>query len=318
NFLGVKIDLPTVDMKRRTTGTDGDGEIYLVQDYKKFEKANRLVPNVKLPANAPLHDPFVLRYHHYSLVMNRKYRMCMFTASNCDYRDEMRKDPRKRSAFGSESWKADPRVPLEYQLLDKEIYQPARNVDRGHVHRREDNCWGSAGMQTEYANSDTYHWTNCTPQHELFNQENPAGYDKQKGIWGWFEGELEEQIHKSGGQAVLFAGPVLDEQHGAWQTLKNGKVFIPYKFWKVVVVPESTARNAPLLAYGFLFDQSDVIQKYGLDIQEALELPDFKRQQVTIEEISTLSGVVFDKKVRDADQHPGAKKSTETKLKLGK
>jgi len=298
DFLGVHIPLPKVAPARRE-------ELYLVSDYKEYESEERNVPSTPLDGVQDS-DPLELRYHHYSLVMNKLYRMCMWTASNCDYTDEMRADGRSRAELGGENWRLDRRVPGRYQLTNSEIYEPAGNFDRGHIHRREDNCWGMRGLETEYSNSDTYHWTNCTPQHELFNQENPKGeeYKGLKGVWGYFESDLEKQIEKAGGQAVLFAGPILNKKIPSKVFQHDGApIHYPLKFWKVVVVPESTARQPKLLAYGFVFDQSKAIDKFGLDIKELLVLPHFDRQRKSLHDISKLSGVLFPANVIEADQH---------------
>ena len=298
DFLGVRIDLPKVDEARRE-------ELYLVSDYKEYESLERNVPPILLDG-VEVTEPLVLPYHHYSLVMNKRYSMCMWTATNCDFTDDMRSDGRGRSDFGGENWRLDRRVPAKYQLTDSEIYKPAGNFDRGHINRREDNCWGLRGPDTEYANSDTYHWTNCTPQHELFNRETADGpeYKGLKGVWGYFEAELETQIRNSGGQAVIFAGPVLAEDIPS-QVFRQGgdPVQFPLKFWKVVVVPESTARQPRLLAYGFVFDQSKAIETFGLDVRERLALPEFDRQRMSLADISQLSGVSFPANVMEADQY---------------
>ncbi len=298
DFLGVTIDLPKVDPARQE-------ELYLVSDYIQHSQTRRNIPRTTV-SDLQERDPFVLHYHHYSLVMNKQYRMCMWTASNCDYTEDMRRDRRARKDFGGESWRLDPRVPNKFQLTDAEIYKPAGNFDRGHIHRREDNCWGQPGLETDFGNSDTYHLTNCTPQHELFNQEQPKGeeYKGRKGVWGYFEAELEKQIKESGGQAVLFAGPILDGDCPS-KDFGKGPVKYPLKFWKVVIVPESTALNPRLLAYGFVFDQTDVINKFGIGA-EALDLPKFKRERKPLKEISELSGILFPDNVMEADQYKSA------------
>lgn len=296
-FLGVEIPLPTVSNARLA-------ELYTVGDYRQFFAENRAVPEIDL-AGVDDNDPLVIPYHHYSLVMNKAYRMVMWTASNADYRNEMRQDKRPRKQFGDESWRPDPRVPRELQLLDSDIYEPAKNFDRGHIVRREDNCWGAPGLETEYTNSDTYHWTNCTPQHELFNQESPKGdeYRGRKGVWGFFEDELADQIEKGGGQATLFAGPVLNEDCPS-KDFGRGAVKYPLKFWKVVVVPESNARKPKLLVYGFVFDQTKPIDEFGVGFKESIDLQkDFGRQAKSLQEIMELTGIEFADVLLAADQH---------------
>jgi endonuclease G, mitochondrial len=293
-FLGVEIPLPEVDAAHR-------GDLFTVANYKEFLESARNVPKVDIDGLAD-DAPFRVDYHHYSLVTNRALRMAMFTASNVDYSEEARQDPRPRAAFGGESWRVDPRVPKQYQLVNADIYAPAQNLDRGHLVRREDSAWGAPGLDTEFANADTYHWTNCTPQHELFNQETPDGeeYRGRKGIWGEFEAQLQQELMNGGGQATILSGPVL---YSGTRTMDfgRGEVVYPLKFWKVVVVPKSTARRPGLAAYGFVFDQSRVIREFGLGV-ETLELRKFARQAKPLGEIEALAGVRLPEIVRNADQ----------------
>ena len=299
-FLGVEIAMPGVTAARAD-------ELYSVADYRRYFDEFRDVPALDT-TGLRAGDPMVLRYLHYSLAFNKKHRMCMWTASNVDYGAASRQDARSRAALGGESWRYDPRVPRELQLADPDIYSPARRVDRGHIVRREDNCWGPPGLPTDHANADTYHWTNCTPQHEAFNQENPMDRSGlkvytgtgTKGIWGAFEDALADQIVAGGGKAVLFAGPVLADffQPQDWG---RGKVHIPKRFWKVVVVPASMRKLPRLLAYGYLFDQTAVVTRFGLDY-ERLDLPGFVRRRASLADIAARTGVVFAPAVLAAEQ----------------
>lgn len=291
-FLGTPVPLPSVVAARQD-------ELYQVRDYRAHAEEGLDVPAVDVGGAAD-GDALILHYHHYSLAFNKRYRMCMWTASNCDYRPQQRQDTRPRKELGGEDWTLDPRIPAELQLQNADIYGPARRIDRGHIVRREDNCWGPAGLPTDYANADTYHWSNCTPQHEAFNQENPRNHDDpglytgsgQKGIWGQFESEVAAQITAGGGRALLLAGPVLRDFFANFQIDGRPPVHIPKKFWKVVVVPEAPKKNARLRAYAYLFSQVDVQKKYGFGF-EALELPQFSKHRIPLAELSALTGVVF-------------------------
>lgn len=303
NFLGVRIDTPTVDPLRAS-------ELYNVSDYRSFLESDRSVPEMDTD-DMQDGDPFLLRYHHYSLCFSKKYRMCIWTASNVDYTDAMRQDPRARKDLGGEDWAADPRVPVAMQLDDADIYGPGKRIDRGHIVRREDNCWGAPGEETAFANADSYHWTNCTPQHEAFNQENPrdnftksaALYKGQKGIWGELESVVQKQFEQGGGQAVIFAGPVLDPAYLKRVTVDGISINVPTLFWKVIIVPASTARRPKLLAYGYVLSQADVIKKFGLELREALAVPPkFEKMQKSLADISKMTGVKFPDAVMAVDQ----------------
>lgn len=302
-FLGVEVSLPSV------RGADA-ANLYTVGQYRDFFNEFRDVPEINTDDQVAT-DPFILHYHHYSLAFDTKHFMCAWTASNCDYRDVMRQDARNRGELGGENWRLDPRVPPTLQLADKDVYAPAKRIDRGHIVRREDNAWGEAGDETDYANSDTYHYTNCTPQHEAFNQENPQNRDKTPdfrysdlgvhGVWGAFESAVEKQLKAGGGKAIILAGPVLTDFLDVrnWAT---GLVSTPKRFWKVVIVPESRRRNPKLLAYGYMFDQTDVVKRFGLTYEERLTLPEFEGHRKTLQAITDMTGVVFPEIVKQAEQ----------------
>jgi endonuclease G len=297
-FLGVEIAPPSMESARYE-------ELYSVADYKAYYEDYRNVPRMALGDSKP-EEPLVLPYHHYSLAFNKKYRMCHWTASNCDYRELERMDTRKRSALGGENWRYDPRVPEHLQLGNADVYAAAKRLDRGHIVRREDNAWGEAGLPTDYANADTYHWTNCTPQHEAFNRESPHDnrpdsnlYKGVKGIWGEFEGDLASAVEKGGGQAVIFAGPLLDD-HFAETDWGKGKVAIPKKFWKVYVVPVSPSKPTRLQVVGYIFSQEKAVNDFGMTY-EAVALPQFDRDRASLDKISEMTGIIFAPILKEAE-----------------
>lgn len=241
----------------------------------------------------------VLPYHHFSLAMNADRRMMMWSAANTDY-DKSLRDPRKRTAWGSDKWIGDPRVPAELQLFDPDIYKPAKQIDRGHIVRREDNAWGDDLGEIEYANSDTFHWTNCTPQHTAFNQSSPGKeYPGVTGLWGAFEDHIKKNL-KNGeeSKACIFSGPVLAKNDRHSEEYRSGKVKYPTRFWKVVFVAEPDDQGgASLRGYGFVLSQADVVRKFGIEFDPA----QYGRFQKPLAEISDITGVVFDDVLLAAD-----------------
>ena len=239
--------------------------------------------------------PWVIPYYHYSLVMNRDRRLLAWAASNVDYSPAARAHTKTRKEYGGEDWRLDPRVALEapgLQIEDADFYEPAKKIDRGHIVRREDGAWGATSREAEFGNSDTYHWTNCTPQSLAFNQSS------QRGIWGKFEEFIEKQIKAEGGRMCVFAGPVLDPsdpQHG----YGNGtEIQVPMEFWKVVACTTREAGRTRKLAYGFVFDQTEPVQRLGY---ERLNVQDYAIYQMPIRDITRKTGVVFDPSVLSAD-----------------
>lgn len=259
-FLGVSIPFPTISDARM-------GEIF------------------KKPGTD---TSLLLNYYHYSLLMNEEFRLQMVSAVNVDY-DPSLKSHRDRKEFGDEanSWRPDPRIPEEIQITDPEFYKPATQVDRGHIVRRDDSCYGNTELEIEFANSDTFHWTNCTPQHEGFNQS------KQWGLWGLLENAIKDGLSGDDTKASIFAGPVLVKD----ENRVYNNIYYPVKFWKVVAAMDE--ETGGLLAYGFILDQSKVIDKRGLEAK--FDFSQFKAQQVSLQAIEEESGVIFPEVLKTAD-----------------
>jgi endonuclease G, mitochondrial len=263
NFLGVNVPLPGM-------------------------KAERM-PQILKKNGAPL----VLKYHHYSLVMNEERRFQMWSAVNVDYTPSKRR--KEREEFGTDTWIPDPRIAGDLQIQDQELYAPAKKFDRGHIVRRDDTAWGETPEEEILANSDSFHFTNSTPQHEQFNRD-AFGFH---GLWGGLENQIKSQASNVGNKMSIFAGPILDDANDIDHDFGGGPVKVPRRFWKVVLVAEEADSPAPKLrAYGFILDQSEAITKFGL---EEFGLGEFDTFQVTLATITDATGVTFDPLVMGAD-----------------
>ncbi len=256
DFLGIKVPLPTLSpaaMKDVSRRTDVGG------------KNNHIVP-----------------YYHFSLVMNAKRRVCFFTASNYSAEAKFRGEL-SRTALGDDKWDPDPRVPEADQVSKKEIYD-GTDFDLGHIVRREDNYWGETEEEAVFANWDTFHLTNCTPQHSGFNQGGKGG------IWGKLESMVAKQLKKQDDRLTQFAGPVLSNS----DKMFRGVVPIPKQYWKVVVAND----GGKLKAYGFLLSQAQLIKDMEADIVPDEEFQPF---QVPLSKIEAITPVRFAPVVNKAD-----------------
>ena len=233
-------------------------------------------------------EPWVIPYYHYSLVMNADRRLVAWAACNVDYSTAARKHTKTRKEYGGENWRLDPRVAIQsagMQLEDAHFYAPAKKIDRGHIVRREDGAWGSTAKEAEFGNSDTYHWTNCTPQSEGFNQSG------KQGIWGQFEEHIQAEVKAEGGRMSVFAGPVLnpdDPEHGYED---GATIQVPMEFWKVVACVSKENGQKVKRSYGLVFDQTEPVERLGY---ERMNMDDYEIYQMPLTEITKKTGVVFD------------------------
>lgn len=233
-------------------------------------------------------DAWVIPYYHYSLVMNADRRLVAWAACNVDYSKAARKHTKTRKEYGGENWRLDPRVAIQsagVQLEDAHFYAPAKKIDRGHIVRREDGAWGTTAKEAEFGNSDTYHWTNCTPQSEGFNQSG------KQGIWGQFEEHIQDEVKAEGGRMSVFAGPVLnpdDPEHGYED---GATIQVPMEFWKVVACVSRENGQKVKRSYGLVFDQTEPVERLGY---ERMNMDDYEIYQMPLAEITKKTGVVFD------------------------
>lgn len=208
----------------------------------------------------PGEDPTVLPYHHFSLVMNRRRQLAWYTAVNIDGGQSRR--PRREG----DRWYFDPRI-AETEQIGEDLY--ARNaLDRGHLVRRLDPAWGGAAEALK-ANNDTFHFTNCSPQHARFNQNAET--------WQGIEDFLLHQASEGRKRITVFTGPVLAENDPLYRGVR-----LPLRFWKIAVFVKA---DGALSVSAYLLDQEELVE--GL---ERFEPDTF---QVTVEEIFERTALDF-------------------------
>lgn len=202
----------------------------------------------------------VIPYTHFSLTMSASRRFARWVAWNVDGGDL------KKLSRSSMKFRLDPRVPKESQV-GEELYSDNR-IDRGHLARRADLCWGPDAAQ---ANSDSFFFTNITPQVDDFNQSS------KKGIWGELENAVFSDVEVDRLRISVLGGPVLGENDREYRG-----VHLPREYWKVICFVESEQ----LKARAFLLTQD-------LERLESLELGEFKTYQVGLADLSERTGVLF-------------------------
>ena len=240
DFLGIKLPLPTL--------TD-----------EQFRNAARVAPsNGGNPADK---SSAVLNYEHFSIVMNRRRQLALYTAVNMDgarsidiIRDQ-------------DSWAYDPRI-AESEQIGESLYR-RNKLDRGHLVRRLDPVWGTP-EEAARANEDTFHFTNCSPQHEGFNQSDDT--------WQGIENFLRDSARNNRRRLTVFTGPVMTERDPIYRGVR-----LPLRFWKIAVAKQKTEK---LTVTAYLLDQEKLISA-------GLERFDASIYQVKVAQIQRRTGIDF-------------------------
>jgi endonuclease G len=175
----------------------------------------------------------VLKYQHFSVVMSRSRRLCIFSACNIDGGT-----PRR---FKRPSWRLDARIPSSQQIRD-ECYGNEPLFARGHMTRREDPIWGTPSAAA-LGNSDSMHVTNTVPQMQPFNA----------GIWLALESYALDNARHDRMRISVFTGPFLLPD----DPVREG-VGIPRSFWKVIAFIHDATRR--LCATGYTMSQEDFLR----------------------------------------------------------
>ena len=174
-----------------------------------------------------------LKYQHFSVVMSRSRRLCIFSAGNIDGTTPRRlKRP---------SWRLDARIPVIQQIKD-ECYGSEPKFSRGHMTRREDPIWGEP-EEAALGNSDSMHVTNTVPQMQPFNG----------GVWLALESYALENARSDDMRISVFTGPFLMPD----DPIRDG-VRIPVSFWKVIVFIHDETRE--LCATGYTMSQEEFLR----------------------------------------------------------
>jgi len=218
-----------------------------------------LTPGLERDVATLIDGSNILQYTHFSVVMSKPRRLAFFTAVNID--GGQKKDL-KRTA---DKWYFDPRLERKYQC-GPELYEN-NELDRGHLVRRLDPAWGEMAGE---ASENTFHFTNCAPQHKNLNQKT----------WQ----HLEDYILKNAGRYDLkvnvFTGPVLRVD----DLIYRREFQIPAEFWKVVVMVKD---NGDLSATAYLQTQKNLIDNLEFAYGE------YQTYQVPVVKIEQLTGLNF-------------------------
>ena len=233
-----------------------------------------------------------LKYEHFSLKMNKDKRVALFTATNIDGATYLSVDRKTGQVAASEgeTWFKDTRISASY-FLDQSFYSAwSSYFDRGHLTRRSDPTWGTP-QTAERANADTFHFTNCSPQHFRFNETTKYWQGVEQYI-------LEQGVLKTTNpdqHLCVFQGPIYDDKIDLWAD----DVQIPSSFWKIVVWKGAKG----LKAVGMVVDQLALLseERKSFGAPKPASSVNVSHWRVPISLIETRTGLDFGKIVRKAD-----------------
>jgi endonuclease G len=200
----------------------------------------------------------ILHYTHFSIAMSKSRKLAYYTVVNIDGKQLV------EVHRANDKWYFDPRIERRYQC-GPELYS-GNSLDRGHLVRRRDPVWGE---KAEVANRDTFHFTNCSPQHAYLNQKT----------WLELENYILDHAENEKLKVTVFTGPVFRPDDIIYRGVQ-----IPSEFWKVVAMVKV---DGTMSATAYLRTQKNLIENlefaYGA----------YKTYQVPITLIEQLTSLNF-------------------------
>lgn len=251
-----------------------------------FPKVPSGVSVAPLNADQPDAKRGELKYEHFSVVMNKKRRVALFTATNIDgatYIEIDRDTGLPVEAEAAEKWFDDPRMSPEFYLGQSCYSANSTYFDRGHLTRRSDPTWGTK-QRAVRANADTFHRANGTPQHWRFNQSTRFW----QGVERYY---LEFGATLDHSRLSVFQGPVCDDADPIYTDEDGVEFQVPLQFWKLVV----RVTNGELKATALLVSQAEIIDepRKGMHPGGDEEAPDVSQFLCPVEKVERLTGLGF-------------------------
>ncbi len=243
-----------------------------------------------------------LKYHNFSIIMHAKRRLALITAANIDASEAARRpEPgrgygrRDLNGFTSrndrEKWFPDRRISADHQLSDRFYNKDRQAFNKGHIVRRAAVAFGPSYRAVQFANGDTFHITNCSPQVADFNQS------RLDGLWGDLENHVFDQAKTE--KLCVLAGPVLADDDPTFLGVDDDgqiRVKVPQAFWKLVVA----RKGDDLEAFAFVLKQD----LGDVDFGEFVVTAAWASHQVSVADLEKTLGIVrFDDAIHAGDRH---------------
>lgn len=207
-----------------------------------------------------------LAYEHFSALMSPERKLARFVAVNIDGARTVDVGPREE-----DKWIFDSRIPEEAQVGDW-LYDD-NDFDRGHLVRRLDPVWGDTPEEALRAEADTFHFTNCAPQHYRFN--------RLRDFWQGLEVYVLENVELHDLRVSLFTGPVFAADDPPLEG-----TLVPRDYWKVVAMRR---RDGTLAAAAYVLSQAELLKAPP----EEFVFGEYKTFQVRVSAVEERTGLRF-------------------------
>ncbi len=274
-----------------------DGRKQITEVEALLRRLASLVPPSRVDTVRPGYDPLfldpkraltlpgvtgpvaVLRYLHFTVVMNPARRIAHYVAYNCAGKELNPAVPRH------DAWASDPLLPESLQLNMALLRQSP--YDRGHLMSRMTGCWGDLRFASISARQ-AFYWPNIAPQHAKLNQN----------WWRALE-EFERAQAVEHSRLTGFSGPVFapdDEPFRGDIEFEHGLIAhdtfrVPRAYWKVCVVRGTRGR---LRVAAFLMNQYEMVER---NTPREIDIADYR---ITIPDLGRVAGLRFPAALHDA------------------
>ncbi len=280
--------VPAASVAGATPAGDDLGRSGFDRDFLAFRVTTPRFPKACRDDLAQLDGQHQIPYCHFSVWLSKARRYALCVAWNID-------GDRFRRVARSNRFKLDRRGGLETFQLGEAIYR-ANPLDRGHIARRADLCWGSV-EEARQGDADSFHFTNIVPQHAAFNQSGDRSDDPEGGVWGRLENTVfdTEQPHRL--RVSLLGGPVFGRDDRSY-TSGGEACLLPDEFWKLVAYRDARDRRDKV--FGFLLTQRHLVAP--LAVPEGLDFEPWLWARIALRDLEARIGFKLPKALHTREQ----------------
>lgn len=182
-----------------------------------------------------------LAYEHFSVLLNPKRKLALWTAVNIDGASNRRLATRKADA-----WWVDRREPgthIPHQVTN--TFYKGSGFERGHLVRRLDPAWGSSDSEAARGEADSFHFSNCTPQVPKLNKQ----------WWAKVENHVLDTANANDARLCVFSGCLFTDEDPVFRNIQ-----IPLAYWKVVAWTTGKGESE-LRSLAFFVKQDEAVAK---------------------------------------------------------